>query len=133
MGGRGASGGAVDNFRATPTDTPGYGKSSEDGSMKTVRLYHGSFSDFNEFDYSKKQKQGSDQYGEGFYFTADKEQARLFGNIIYEVEVKYSTDSRTAKRTGREKDFTYIKSTGYWVIPANKRKNIKILGKRKVT
>lgn len=129
MGGRGSG---SSTFSATPTTAEGYGKSSLNGEMKTVRLYHASFSDFEEFDYSKKQKRGSDLQGEGFYFTSDPKQARLFGNILYEVEVKYSTDRRTAKRTGREKDFQYDPKTGYWVIPANKSKNIKIIRKRRI-
>ena len=111
------------------------GEPSPNGEMKHVTLYHGSFQDFKEFDYEKgKQAKsgGSDQYGQGFYFTADKEQARAFGNIIYTVDVSYSTDFRTAKKTGREKDFSYNKSTGYWVIPPNKAGNLKIKKKEKV-
>ena len=111
------------------------GEPSPNGEMKKVKLYHGSFQDFKEFDYKKGKELkggGSDQYGEGFYFTADKNRARAFGNIIYTVEVSYSTDFRTAKKTGREKDFSYNKSTGYWVIPANKSKNLKILKKETV-
>lgn len=128
MGGRGSSGGSW----ATSPNSPGYGESSRDGKMKTVRLYHASFADFNEFDYSKSQKRGSDLQGAGHYFTSDPRQARLFGNILYEVEVKYSTDRRTAKQTGREKDFQYDKRTGYWVIPESKQKNIRIVRKRRI-
>ena len=110
------------------------GESSPNGEMKHIKLYHGSFQDFDEFDYKKGKEAkggGSDQYGEGFYFTSDPQQARMFGNIIYEVDVAYSTDFRTAKKTGREKDFSYNPKTGYWVIPPNKAKNLKILKKKK--
>lgn len=111
------------------------GTSSPNGDLKHVTLYHGSFQDFNEFDYEKGKQAhggGSDQYGQGFYFTADPQRARAFGNIIYEVDVAYSTDYRTAKKTGREKDFAYNEKTGYWVIPANKSANLKIKKKRRV-
>lgn len=124
MGGRGGSSGLAKNLGAV-------GESSPNGEMKHVTLYHGSFADFNEFDYSKKQKQGSDQMGQGFYFTADPKVARMFGDIIYTVDVAYSTDFRAAKKTGREKDFSYNPKTGYWVIPANKAKNLKIKKKEK--
>lgn len=107
------------------------GKSSPNGEMKTVTLWHGSFADFDKFDYSKSQKRGSDLQGAGHYFTDDPEKASQFGDILYKVEVKYSTDRRTAKKTGREKDFQYDPETGYWVIPQDKEENIKILAKGK--
>lgn len=124
MGGRGGSSGLE---RLGPV-----GQSSPNGEMKHVTLYHGSFADFNEFDYSKRTKSGSDQMGQGFYFTADKNAARAFGNIIYTVDVAYSTDFRAAKKTGREKDFSYNPKTGYWVIPPDKAKNLKIKKKKRV-
>lgn len=111
------------------------GEPSPNGEMKHVTLYHGSFEDFDEFDFDKgKQAKagGADQYGEGFYFTDDPAKARMFGDIIYEVDVAYSTDFRTAKKTGREKDYQYNAKTGYWVIPKTKAKNIKIKKKRRV-
>lgn len=80
---------------------------------------------------SKSQKRGSDLQGAGHYFTDDPEKASQFGDILYKVEVKYSTDRRTAKKTGREKDFQYDPETGYWVIPQSKEGNIKILAKGK--
>lgn len=126
---------AVKNFRATPVTSEGYGKSSEDGSMKTVRLYHGSNADFDKFDFDAGKAfkaGGADAYGEGFYFTANPEQARLYGDNIYMVEIQYSTDRRTAKKTGRIKDFDYNPNTGYWVIPKDKSYNITIIGKKKV-
>lgn len=134
MGGRGGSSGGG-AFKPTPKDQPGYGESSKDGKMKTVRLYHGSMQKFDSFDFEKGKKaksSGADAYGEGFYFTSDKSTARLYGDYIYQVEIKYSTDRRTAKKTGREKDFEYNKKTGYWVIPPNKSGNIKIVGREKV-
>jgi len=114
-------------------DSPGL--SSEDGSLKHITLYHGSFEDFNEFDFEEGKRRkggGADQYGEGFYFTDDINRARSFGDIIYTVDVAYSTNYRIAKKTGREKDFSYNPDTGYWVIPANKSKNLRIKKKERV-
>ena len=109
-----------------------FGKSSPNGKLKTAILYHGSYADFDRFDFEAgraARKNGSvDQYGEGFYFTENPDWARNYGDNVYKVEVKYSTDNRTAKRTGREKDFTRT-SSGYWVIPSNKADNIRILSK----
>ena len=109
-----------------------FGKSSPNGELKTAILYHGSYADFDRFDFEAgraARKNGSvDQYGEGFYFTENPDWARNYGDNVYKVEVKYSTDNRTAKRTGREKDFTRT-SSGYWVIPSNKADNIRILSK----
>ena len=128
--------GAKVPFEPTPRDSEGYGISSEDGSYKTVKLYHGSFADFDEFDFVKGKQfkpGGADAYGEGFYFTPNIEQAKLYGDIIYEVEIKYSTDRRTAKKTGRQKDFDYNKNTGYWIIPKEKKDNIHIVAKKRIT
>lgn len=114
---------------------PDPGLSSEDGSLKHITLYHGSFSDFDSFDYEagKAGKSGgADMYGEGFYLTSDPEVARTFGDRIYTVDVAYSTNYRIAKKTGREKDFSYNPDTGYWVIPKNKANHLKILKKKKV-
>ncbi len=122
MGGRGSS-----RINLGPI-----GASSPNGEMKKVTLYHGSFADFNKFDRSKNDKRSNDAYGEGYYFTSDPEIARNYGNIVYTVEVKYSTDRRTAKKTGREQDFQYNPKTGYWTIPLNKANNIRIKKKRKV-
>ena len=109
-----------------------FGKSSPNGELKTAILYHGSYADFDRFDFEAgraARKNGSvDRYGEGFYFTENPDWARNYGDNVYKVEVKYSTDNRTAKRTGREKDFTRT-SSGYWVIPSNKADNIRILSK----
>lgn len=124
MGGRGA------NSRLIKLGA--VGESSPNGEMKTVTLYHGSFSDFDHFDRSKSEKRSNDAYGEGYYFTSNPEIARNYGNIVYTVEVKYSTDRRTAKKTGREQDFSYNKQTGYWIIPLNKVKNLKIKKKKRV-
>ena len=112
------------------------GASSPNGEMKTVTLYHGSNADFDKFDYEeglKRSDGGVNQYGDGFYFTPDPQQARLYGDNVYKVQVQYSTNNRTAKRTGREKDFQYSPDTGYWVIPASKAGNIKILEKAVTT
>ena len=123
MGGRGGSSG----IGLGPVGT-----SSPNGEMKKVTLYHGSFADFDEFDRSKSDKRSNDAYGEGYYFTSDPQIARNYGNIVYTVEVKYSTDRRTAKKTGRQQDFSYNPDTGFWVIPTNKAGNLKIKNKRRV-
>ena len=114
---------------------PDPGLSSEDGSLKHITLYHGSFSNFDDFDYEKGKEGkagGADAYGEGFYFTSDPEVARTYGDHIYTVDVAYSTNRRVAKRTGREQDFSYNPDTGYWVIPKDKADHLRILRKRKV-
>ena len=112
-------------------DDPGL--SSEDGTLKHITLYHGSFSDFDNFDYEKGKEGksgGADMYGEGFYLTSDPNVARSFGDHIYTVDVAYSTNYRVAKRTGRTKDFTYNPNTGYWIIPKEFAKHLKIKGKK---
>lgn len=130
MGGRGSAFGTANN---NTNNLGAVGESSPNGEMKHITLYHGSFSDFDEFDYDKREKLGgADFMGAGFYFTDDPKQARAYGNIIYTVDVAYSTDFKTAKKTGREKDFMYNPKTGYWVIPPNKAKNLKIKKKTKV-
>lgn len=147
MGRKGRSGMAANNRGLAPLGSlskreylnemgPDPGLSSEDGSLKHITLYHGSFSEFDSFDYEKGKEGkagGADMYGEGFYFTADPEAARAYGDNIYTVDVAYSTNYRVAKRTGRERDFSYNPDTGYWVIPANKAENLKIKGRKKVS
>lgn len=123
MGGRGSS---SLSSRAMLPGGDGYGTPSTDGTMKRAIAYHGSFADFDRFDASFANTRHQN-YGEGFYLTSDPSKATLFGNKVYTVEITYSTDSRTAKRTGREKDFQYSKETGYWVIPHNKVNNLRIL------
>lgn len=111
------------------------GLSSADGKLKHITLYHASFSDFDEFDFDKGKEAkggGADMYGEGFYFTSNPNVARMFGNILYTVDVAYSTNNYIAKKTGREKDFQYDPETGYWVIPKNKAKNLKIKKKEHI-
>lgn len=144
MGGRGSSSGGGGGGAALGTlskreymlstgNAPGL--SSTNGELKHITLYHGSFADFTEFNYEKgKQNKpgGADQYGEGFYFTDSPERARAFGNKIYTVDVAYSTNAFVAKRTGREKDFSYNPDTGYWVIPKSKASHLKIKKKKKV-
>lgn len=123
MGGRGTS-----SMTARPTmpGGDGYGTPSADGSMKKAIAYHGSFAAFDNFDASFANKHHQN-YGEGFYLTNDPSKATLFGDKVYTVEIAYSTDMRTAKRTGREMDFQYDAETGYWVIPHDKSRNLKIL------
>ena len=104
---------------------PEYGKPSPDGSMRKAIAYHGTSSYFDKFDASFSNPYHS-QYGGGFYLASTREKAALHGNHVYEVEITYSTDMRTAKRTGRQQDFQYIAEPGYWVIPHSKAGNLKI-------
>lgn len=112
--------------KATLPNESGYGVPSQDGTMKKAIAYHGSFADFDNFDagFAKATHQN---YGEGFYLANSPDKAALFGDKIYTVEITYSTDNRTAKKTGREKDFQYSEETGYWVIPHAKAQNLRIL------
>ena len=112
-------------------ESPNRGQPSVDGSMKTAITYHGSFADFDEFDKSKSNKRGSDLYGSGNYFADDLDVTYAYGDIVYKVKIEYSTDSRTAKKTGRKKDYQYSEKNGFWVIPQDSRKNITILQKGK--
>lgn len=125
MGGRGSSSGI--------SESSNRGVASNDGRMKTAIVYHGSYADFSQFDAGKiGNKNQVNQYGTGFYFADTPEQARLYGDNVYQVKIQYSTDRRTAKRTGREQDFQYSKDTGIWVIPYSKTGNIRILKKRRM-
>lgn len=109
------------------------GMPSESGKMKKAIVYHGTNADFSEFDSTKiGGKNQVNQYGEGWYFADTPEQARLYGDIVYTVEVSYSTDRRTAKKTGRKQDFQYNKETGIWTIPYGSTENIKIKKKKRV-
>lgn len=106
------------------------GISSPNGELKTAVVYHGSFTEFDQFDSSKiniDRANAHNAYGEGIYFADTPEQARLYGDKIYMVELKYSTDRRTARKTGREKDFQYDPERGMWVIPYDKQEHLKIL------
>ena len=127
MGGRGSSSGRGLNRRHI--ESANRGVPSTDGKMKTAIAYHASFADFDKFDKSKSTKNGSDLYGSGNYFADSVDQTYPFGERVYQVELKYSTDFRTAKKTGRKKDYQYNPKTGYWVIPQESQNNIKILKK----
>lgn len=109
-------------------------KENNTAPMKTKIVYHGSFYKFDSFDMEAvlKNKTRNDNYGAGFYFTESEEQARLFGDYIYKCRIKYSTDYRTAKRLGTVKDYTYIESKGYWIIPYECVGNIQILDRKYV-
>ena len=120
-------------YRRNTGEDPGL--SSSDGKLKHITLYHGSFSDFDKFDFDKGKEGksgGADMFGEGFYFTDDLEKARMFGDIIYTVDVAYSTNLYVSKKTGRERDFDYNPDTGYWVIPKDKSNHLTIKKKQKV-
>jgi len=116
------------------TESEDRGKPSETGEMKTAIVYHGSNAEFDNFDPSEiGDKNQVNQFGEGFYFTDDPSIARNYGDNVYAVELQYSTDRRTAKRTGGQRDFMYNADTGYWVIPQASSGNIRILERNKVT
>ena len=100
------------------------GLSSPNGEMKRITLYYGADGDFSDFDnYSGTR---------GIYLTANRRQAESYGNNVYTVDVKYSTNKAVAERTGREMDFSYDPRNGHWVIPLNKRGNLKIKKKERV-
>lgn len=128
MGGRGALSSSGSTQRSGAS---GYGVSSDDGRLKKAIAYHGTSSNFDSFDASYA-RDNHQVWGEGFYLASDPETAALFGNQVYEVEVSYSTDRRTSKKTGRDWDFQYNPDNGYWVIPHNKARNLKILTKKRV-
>ena len=126
MGGRGGSSGLT-------RESPNRGKPSADGSMKTAIVYHGTNANFSEFDASAiGNKAQVNLYGGGWYFADTPAMARLYGDNVYTVEIKYSTDNRTAKKTGRTKDFQYSEERGIWVIPYSQTQNIKIKKKDRV-
>lgn len=127
MGGRGGSSGLS-------KESPERGKPSTTGKLKTAIVYHGSYATFSEFDSAKiGNKNQINQYGEGFYFADTPQQARLYGDNVYEVEIKYSTDRRSAKKTGRTQDYQYSEKTGIWTIPYSKTKNIRIISRRNMS
>ena len=124
-----AGSGKLDIEKLKGTESADRGKASADGSMKTAIVYHGSYSEFDEFDHNAiGGKNQVNQYGEGFYFADTPEQARLYGDHVYAVELSYSTDRRTAKRTGRTQDFQYSEDTGIWMVPYESQNNAKIVG-----
>lgn len=131
MGGRGSISASGQTAVLMPGDD-GYGVSTPDGSMRKAIAWHGSSAEFDEFD-GKFANERHQNYGEGFYLTANKDQARLYGKYTYEVEITYSTNNRAAKKTGREQDFQYSPDTGYWVIPHNKASNLRIISRKKNT
>lgn len=94
--------------------------------MQKKIMYHGSSSRFDKFDPSFGRNHHN-MFGSGFYFTEDPAIARNYGDNVYKVELSYSTDYRTAKRTGREMDYNLVNDGAYMVIPYNKAQNIKIL------
>ena len=121
--------GKLDIEKLKGTESADRGKASDDGSMKTAIVYHGSNSKFDEFDHKAiGNKNQVNQYGEGFYFADTPEQARAYGDHVYAVKLSYSTDRRTAKKTGRTQDFQYSKDTGIWTVPYASQKNAKIVG-----
>ena len=64
-------------------------------------VYHGTFSDFNEF---KKEFQSEHvHYEQGFFFTENKEQAKLYGDRVIPVYLKAETDFRDARKNRKTK------------------------------
>ena len=55
-------------------------------------------------------------YGEGIYLTSDPKRARLYGDKVIPLYVKATTDFREAKKTGKPRDYTYVKQTGDIVV-----------------
>lgn len=124
-----AGAGKLDLEKLKATESADRGKASDDGSMKTAIVYHGSFADFDEFDHKAVGRIRDDNlYGEGFYFADTPEMARAYGDRVYAVKLSYSTDRRTAKKTGRTQDFHYLKDKGIWTVPYSAQKNATILG-----
>ena len=78
----------------------------ENGEPKVV--YHGTFENWTEYDLQKNVNQ---MWGNGIYLTPYPERARLYGDNIMAFYVKADTDYRTAKTTGKQKDYTVIKQT----------------------
>ena len=70
-------------------------------------VYHGTSAEFNEF---KKEYAKDGQYKKGFFFTADKPVARMYGDITMPVYLKAETDYRDAKKTGKEIDYIHPKN-----------------------
>ena len=71
-------------------------------------FYHGTFENWTEYDLQKNVNQ---MWGNGIYLTPYPERARLYGDNIMAFYVKADTDYRTAKTTGKQKDYTVIKQT----------------------
>ena len=78
----------------------------ENGEPKV--FYHGTFENWTEYDLQKNVNQ---MWGNGIYLTPYPERARLYGDNIMAFYVKADTDYRTAKTTGKQKDYTVIKQT----------------------
>ena len=84
---------------------------NEDGTPKV--FYHGTDAEWTAYDLSKNVNQ---KYGEGIYLTPDPNRARLYGDRVIPLYVKATTDFREAKKTGRPRDYTFVKATGDIVV-----------------
>ena len=82
---------------------------NDDGTPKV--FYHGTNAAWTQYDLSKNVNQI-----EGIYLTADPKRARLYGDRVMPLHVKATTDFREAKKTGRPRDYTYVKATGDIVV-----------------
>jgi hypothetical protein len=77
-------------------------------------VYHGTNEDFDIFDQTRAK---AGQYGDGFYFTPDRDIAHNYGDKVIAAFINARIDSREARRTGREKDHLHTKDgTDYWVV-----------------
>ena len=78
-------------------------------------VYHGTNADFDTFDIEKAQDK---QYKKGFFFTADKAAARMYGDIIMPVYLKAETDFYESKKTGKPIDYIHPKndSRDIWIV-----------------
>ena len=80
---------------------------NEDGTPKI--FYHGTDAVWTEYDLSKNRNQ---MWGDGIYLTPDPKRAHLYGKYVMPFYVKADTNNKTAKLTGKTRDYTVMKKTG---------------------
>ncbi len=78
-------------------------------------VYHGSFNKFSEFD-KNKISQYSQYGGNGFFFAEDYETAKMYGDNVYPVYLKATTDYKSASKNGKKIDYIHDKKRGIWVV-----------------
>lgn len=91
-----------------------------DAKGRPLVVYHGTSAKFDTFDIKKAHDK---QYKKGFFFTADKAAARMYGNIIMPVYLKAETDFYKSKKTGKPIDYIHPKndSRNIWIVFDNKQ------------
>ena len=77
----------------------------EKGNLLT--MYHGSDADFNIFNYENSGKTGK-AYGEGFYFTDNKEAGKSYGNNLKEVYLDIKRPMEIGKRTMTKSEYKQL-------------------------